>query len=214
MTGFTSSRGACPLQVVEQIPVVKSKQVPVEAMDINQSTVQGNADTITNLCRQAGIGDHSVDRGVEDISDHVVWVHGGLSTCECVQSLQVSCSFKKTPWLRFAFVIFVMGLFHLKMACADAIWKIFIQPKQARADDRSLFKLIAEIWPKETGKIGSKPGFRRMHEVIRHIGIISRLDCWRQMVSKLVVPFSNLESWAASEPSWEEVEGMARKLVR
>ncbi|KZT68528.1 hypothetical protein DAEQUDRAFT_711871 [Daedalea quercina L-15889] len=183
-------------------------------MDINQSTVQGNADAITNLCKQAAIGDHSVDRGVENISDHVVLVHGDLSTCERVQSLQASRGVEKTPWLRFAFVIFVIGLFHLKMACADAIWKIFIQPKQGRADDTGLFKLVAEIRPKETGKFGSKPGFRRMHEVIRHVGIVSRLDCWREMVCKLERPFPNLESWAAAKPSWDEVEGIARKLVR
>ncbi|KZT63807.1 hypothetical protein DAEQUDRAFT_719004 [Daedalea quercina L-15889] len=183
-------------------------------MDINQSTVQGNADAITNLCKQAAIGDHSVDRGVENIGDHVVLVHGDLSTCERVQSLQVSRGVEKTPWLRFVFVIFVIGLFHLKMACADAIWKIFIQLKQGRADDTGLFKLVAEIRPKETGKFGSKPSFRYMHEVIRHVGIVSRLDCWREMVCKLERLFPNLESWAAAKPSWDEVEGITRKLVR
>lgn len=201
-------------EVVEQIPVVKSKQVPAAAMDINQSTVQGNADAITNLCKQAGIGDRTVDEGAEDIGDHVILVHGDLLTCERVQSLQASRGVEKTPWLRFAFVIFVMGLFHLKMACADAIWKIFIQPKQARGDNTSLFQLVAEIRPKETGKIGSKPGFRRMHEVIRHVGTASCLDCWREAVSKLSEPFSSLESWAATEPCWEEVENIARKLVK
>jgi hypothetical protein len=52
-----------------------------------------------------------------------------------------------------------MGLFHLKMACADAIWRIFIQPKNSDKDPNSLILFISQIHPKETGKIKSKLGF-------------------------------------------------------
>lgn len=111
------------------------------------------------LCEQGGIGDRSSTNATaetKDISDHVVLVHGDLSTCERVQSLQKSRGEEKTPWLRYQFVVFILGLFHLKMACADAIWKLFIFPQASRHDETSLFKQVAEIRPKETGKIGSK----------------------------------------------------------
>jgi hypothetical protein len=32
-----------------------------------------------------------------------------------------SRSVERTPWWWFQFIVYVMGLFHLKMACADAI---------------------------------------------------------------------------------------------
>ncbi|KAL6298183.1 hypothetical protein BKA93DRAFT_820490 [Sparassis latifolia] len=134
--------------------------------------------------------------------NHVVLVHGDLSTCERVQSLQQSRADEKTPWHRFQFVIFIMGLFHLKMACANAIWKIFIYLKLARKDDTSLMKLIAEIRPKETVKIGSKPG------------IVSWLDCWRQEISQRCAKFDSLEKWAMSKPGWEDIENLASIVVR
>ena len=71
-----------------------------------------------------------------------------------------------------------MGLFHVKMACADAIWKEFIKPRLTEADPNTLINLVREIRPKETRIIESKPGFRWMHEVIQHIGTASCLDAW------------------------------------
>lgn len=66
---------------------------------------------------------------------------------------------KATPWYRFQYVVFVMGLFHLKMVCANAIWCIVIEPKAARDDATSLMHCVDLNWPQETGKIRSDPGF-------------------------------------------------------
>ncbi|RDX48735.1 hypothetical protein OH76DRAFT_1351984 [Lentinus brumalis] len=181
-------------------------------MDINQSSALGNAEALAALFKQGGVGDPGDSRTpVTDVGDHVILVHGDLATCERVQSVQDSRRVEKTPFRRLQPVVFCMGLFHLKMACADAIWKVFIQPADAREDETSLMAYVAEIRPKETGKIASKPGFRRMHEVIRHIGIASRLDCWRAELAKRQV--ASLEDWAASKPSWDEVEAVATRLV-
>ncbi|EPQ53956.1 hypothetical protein GLOTRDRAFT_43933 [Gloeophyllum trabeum ATCC 11539] len=204
-------------ETIIQIPETKSQQVPARAMDLNQSTVQGNASALNNLFEQAGIaGDTAQDppaKAAVDIGNHVVLVHGDLSTCERVQSLQESRSEEKTPWRRFQFIVFIIGLFHLKMAAADAIWKIFIQPKSAREDDTSLMKTVAQIRPKETLKIGSKPGFRRMHEIIQHVGIVSRLDCWKQAVTNWLPTFNTFETWVESKPEWEDVKQLAVRII-
>lgn len=204
---------------IERIPLVKTRQVPAQAMDVNQSSVDGNIEALQTLFQQLGIGDPSDkddhdQAGRRDIGDHVILVHGDLATCERVQSIRLSRGEEKTTFRRFAMVIFVIALFHLKMACADAIWKIFIQPPQARLDNTSLMKQIAEIRPKETGKIGSKPGFRRMHEVIQHVGIVSRLDCWRHEVASRNLQHPTLEAWAESEPSEQDIEEIASVLVK
>src|SRR6266478_5081112 len=115
-----------------------------------------------------------------------------------------SRSEERTPWWRLQFVVYVMGLFHLKMACADAIWQIFINPKEGREDENSLSKHVGQIRPKETGKIDTNPGFRRMHEVIQHVGIVSRLDCWVNEARKQ--GFETLESFAASDLRWDNLE--------
>lgn len=204
-------------ETVDAIPVVKSRQVPAHAMDVNQSSVDGNIEALTDLFQQLGWGEKpetSESAGQVVMDDYVVLVHGDLATCERVQSLLYSRGEERTPWRRFQLVIFVLALFHLKMACADAIWKIFIWPKLARDDATSFLQQIAEIRPRETGKIASKPGFRRMHEAIQHVGAVSRLDCWRVEANKWGAHFDSLEQFAESKPSWAELDEMAEKIVR
>jgi hypothetical protein len=79
-----------------------------------------------------------------------------------------------------------MGQFHLKMACADAIWRIFINPAKARQDETALIKLIGQLRPRETGRITSNPGFCCMHDVISSGG-------WAGLGSK---------AWAWAGLSW------------
>lgn len=107
-----------------------------------------------------------------------------------------------------------MGLFHLKMACADTIWRIFIQSKKSCDCINSLMQYVSLIQTKETLKIETKPGFRKMHKVIEHIGIVSRLDWWRPQVAKLDPPFSSLEDFAQSEPQWAQLYALAVTLLK
>jgi len=83
------------------------------------------------MFRQAGIGDPT-DRDDEDqdfaskeqlreLGNSVVIVFGDLLTGQHVRSLLESRSIEPMPWRRMQFVVFGMGLFHLKMACADAM---------------------------------------------------------------------------------------------
>ncbi|KAH7917504.1 hypothetical protein BV22DRAFT_1108559 [Leucogyrophana mollusca] len=206
---------------VEQIPVKKMQHAPARAMDINQSKVSGNIKAIANLLQQGGVGDPTekivtgseLTADVVDIQDYVVLFHGDLGTAERVQSVLERRSIEATPWRRYQFVVFVMGLFHLKMACADAIWRIFIEPKASRDDTTSLMHFIALHRPRETGKIGSDPGFRRMHEVIGHTGIALRLDAWRAEAYKTNSTWTSLEAFAGSEPSITQLREMANALA-
>ncbi|KIJ09487.1 hypothetical protein PAXINDRAFT_17429 [Paxillus involutus ATCC 200175] len=149
---------------VEQIPLVKTPILAARAMDINNSTVSGNIRAVIDLLGQGGVSDPSSLSGDEtndspDISPHVVLVHGDLGTGEHLQAAQLRRSIESTPWRRFQHAIFIPGLFHLKMACADALWRCFIYPPAAREDKTSLMRDVVELWPKETGIYISKPGF-------------------------------------------------------
>jgi hypothetical protein len=102
-------------EVIEQIPIVKSRQVPLRMMDISPATPATNRDVLAHILHQGGVDDTAIE-------NQVVLVHGDLLTEEQIQSLLLSCSAEKNPWLHFQFVVYIMGLFHLKMVCADAIW--------------------------------------------------------------------------------------------
>lgn len=200
---------------MEKIPLARSRHIPFRTMDINPSTVGGNADALTNMFGQAGIGDPT-EKGHEQVTaieNNVILVHGDLGTGERLESLQHSRSAERTPLRRLQMVVFVPGLFHLKMACADALWRIFIEPKQSHEDPDSLLHHIGQIRPKETLKFSSNPGFRRMHEAIQHIGIVSRLDMWRERVERLPEKFTTLEEFAKSKPSWEILTKLANELA-
>jgi hypothetical protein len=150
-------------ELVEQIPIMKMGYAPARSMDVNESTHAGNISAITNLLHQGGVGDPSVLTEKEkktwwlkktaSLLKHVVLFFGDLATFEHVMAILQRWSMEGTPWHRFQFVIFVMGVFHLKMAAADAIWRILIEPKTACEDATSLIAFVALHRPWETGEI-------------------------------------------------------------
>jgi hypothetical protein len=198
-------------EVIDAIPLKKTSQVPNTALDVAPSTPAQNAEALDAFFKQAGIGDPTENPHVQSTDNSVILVFGDLLTGERIRSLMESRSEERTPWRRLQFVVYVMGLFHLKMACADAVWRIFIHLKEAREDENSLSKHVSQIRPKETGKIDTNPGFRRMHEVIQHVGIVSRLDCWSVEARKQ--GFETLEDFAMSNPSWDELQKMSFQLA-
>ncbi|KAJ6578606.1 hypothetical protein B0H10DRAFT_1836287 [Mycena sp. CBHHK59/15] len=198
-------------EMVEQVPVVKMRWAPAKSMDIKQSTVSGNLDVIPQLLEQGGVGDPSQEdqsiweRNIRSMVAYIILFHGDLGTGERIMSLLQRRSIEDTPWQRYQYVIYVIGLFHLKMACADAIWRIFIEPKLAREDVNSLMHFVALHRPKETGKISSDPGFRRMHDIIMHSGAALRLDAWRVELLWRDPTWTSLEGFASSKPSWYQI---------
>jgi hypothetical protein len=206
-------------EAIREIPLTKTSQTPLRAMDISPSTVPNNAAVLEDMFRQAAIGDQDHDSEVpisddnlRELGNSVVLVFGDLLTGQHVRSLLESRSIEPTPWRRMQFVVFGMGLFHLKMACADAIWRVFIRLNTLTTDTNTLIEHVSQIRPKETGKIKTKPGFRRMHEVIQHIGIVSRLDVWRLAAVK-ANGAESLEDFAKSKPTWQQLEVMANEIM-
>ncbi|KIJ07102.1 hypothetical protein PAXINDRAFT_46892, partial [Paxillus involutus ATCC 200175] len=142
----------------------------------------------------------------------VVLVHGDLGTGERLQAAQLCRSIESTPWCRFQHVIFIPGLFHLKMACANALWHCFIYPSAAQEDETSLMRDVVELRPKETGIYISKPGFHRMHQLVGHAGVCRRLDFWGVHI-KNKTGFVSLDAFAASQPSLQDLQEMADEIV-
>ncbi len=151
-------------EVIEEVPLVKTKLVPARAMDINNGTVDGNRDAIQTLLAQGGVGDpnDAEEGGQEDVvnaTEHIVLFHGDLRSGEKIHLAQLRQMLERTPHRRLQSSIFVFGLFHLKMACADGIWRIFIKPKAARKDSTCIMRHVALLRWRETGTVISQPGF-------------------------------------------------------
>ncbi|KAI0717551.1 hypothetical protein C8T65DRAFT_804900 [Cerioporus squamosus] len=182
-------------------------------MDINQSTHDGQAQIIESLLAQANLGDPSDFPGVHDLDDQVLLFHGDLGTGERIQGIRESRSIEQNGSRRLQYVVFVLGLFHLQMACADAIWRMYIEPKELRTDPNGLYQHMCKIRPHDSGRIGSKPGFRLIHDLVHQCAAGRMLDVWRVEASKRNAAHSSLEKFAASQPSWEDVEALSLDLV-
>lgn len=203
--------------MVDQIPPTKTPIIPARVMEFSNSTVAGNISTIKNLMEQGGVGDPrdpEIIYEVKDMTLYIIIFHGDLGTGDRIFSIQLQRSIEKTPWKRFQFAVFVPGLFYFKMACADALWRIFIQPSKVRLDDTSLIQDISKLRPKETGIITSNPGFWRMHQSIGQVGICRRLDCWRIAVGHREGKFTDLNAFAESKPSFEYLAELSDSITK
>ncbi|KAG1836731.1 hypothetical protein DFJ58DRAFT_719029 [Suillus subalutaceus] len=76
-------------EAIEAIPVIKTPIIATSAMDVSNSTVTGNIQSVVNLLEQGGIGDPAAvdDPGMPDISEYIVLFHGDLGTGERLQKV-------------------------------------------------------------------------------------------------------------------------------
>ncbi|KAG2030607.1 hypothetical protein BDR03DRAFT_936609 [Suillus americanus] len=75
-------------EAVEMIPMTKTPILASRTMDISNSTVAGNIDSVLELLKQGGIKDPAECDPPQalDVSDYVVLLHGDLGTGEHLQA--------------------------------------------------------------------------------------------------------------------------------
>lgn len=75
-----------PEPIEERIPVKKTEIIPVQSMEIPNSTVEGNITTIEKLLEQTGLAELQDERRTVDIDPYIILFHGDLGTGERLQS--------------------------------------------------------------------------------------------------------------------------------
>lgn len=203
-------------EAVEKIPVTKLKQQPLRALDINPSTVGGNIEILEQLLGQMGFGDPS--HSYTDIEDFVQITHSDLGTVEHILSALKQRSVEGTPLRRLQNIVVNPGLFHVKMATLDALWRIFVRPNKMSkvfdGDETSFMKFVAILRPNQTYHLGTNPKFREQHELIDHVGTALRLDAWRtELLKRYDTKYQTLEDFAASQPGLDKLRDIANSLA-
>jgi hypothetical protein len=187
-------------------------------MKIKQSSVDGNIEVMDSLLRQGGLGDPT-EPGFEtsgdvDVSEFVLLIHGDLLTKEHLDTVRDSRRIEDTPKNRFQYVVFVLGLFHYKMACVDALWQTYLQNKDGREDVNSSFQHVGILRPRETGILTTKPGFCWMHDVVHHKLHAAILECWWTEASHSQPAVTTLRQFAESKPKWDSIVKLSEEIVR
>lgn len=202
---------------IEKIPPVKTEQIPLKAMQYKNSTVEGNIKAIETVLLQCGITDFTVLSipGVDNAEEIVIFVHGDLGTGERMTSARIRRSIEESAQQRLQFIIFIPGLFHIKMACVDALCRIFIEPVASRTDNSSFFAFVNGMYPNDSSRIATnKAGFQTFNDCITQVGTADRLECWRFYAESHYPGCTSLEDFSAKEPTFNQITRISGELAK
>jgi len=183
-----------------QIPVKKTHHKPAFAMHSKCSGNDSNIEVLDKMMGQSGI--------TEDIVRHfVLLVHGDLGVLERVKSVLASRKIERTDKESFEYVETVPGLFHVLMACADAIWRTYIEPKDLHKDRSGVYQQFCDLYPKKQAKLTLSAPFRMLHDGIDHILTARILDC-----SRIICGKPSIEEFKKTEPTWERIHELSEEI--
>ena len=213
-TYFQKFRGelSLPDPIGEPIPVKKTCITPLRSLDISNSTVTGNIDTIKNLLDQTGLGEYEPPTPTISLDPQVLLFHGDLGTGDHINCARQWRSIEGSPRNRLQFAVFIMGLFHTKMACTETIWRVFLKDPKARHEKTSFYSDFKILRPRDSSALSGTFKFCPIHDAIRHVGTCRRLDCLRVLAQE--ESHSSLQAFADSQPEWSDVQALAQAAVR
>ncbi|KAK1233610.1 hypothetical protein PQX77_003230 [Marasmius sp. AFHP31] len=194
-------------KAVEQLSyTTKDISFPACVIDADEGSTDGNWDVLQDLYRQRNVPDSTHE-------EYLTFIHGDLATKERIDGLQKSRRLEKTAKNRLDNIIFI-GLFHVLMAAANAVWRLHILPSTDRQEDLGLFNYINILRPKSTNEFTAKngPSYHSMHDIIHHALWADVLNMWRVEVKRQSA-HDNLGSWAESRPSWETLVTWSVEMV-
>jgi len=131
-------------EAVDVLPMMRTIQFPASAINADEGQSDGNWQVLVNMLEQSGVPDAKLE-------EDMILVHGDLSTKEKIDSLRKMCTIEHSSKNHLDFVVFVLGLFHLKKAATDAFWCAHIQLREGNEDPTGFMEYICHCHPHETG---------------------------------------------------------------
>ncbi|KAF8335733.1 uncharacterized protein EI90DRAFT_3152773 [Cantharellus anzutake] len=174
-----------------------------EAVYAKASTIDGNIDAIMSLLQQSGI----VEAGV--FEKYIILVHGDLGTVEKVEGILRSRRIEESALERMHYLVAIPGLFHVRMACVDAMNRIHATGKDSRSDPNGLYKRLCLLFPNDLSKLNKAvPPFQMMNDGINYITQCTILDAWTENVG------GDLQKFVESKPSLEVIQRRAEHIAK
>lgn len=207
-----------PPREVDRIPLFTTESTPLRSMKYQNSTVDGNISAIEESMRQTGVWD--IEELMKELNqpgldEAVILFCGDLGTWERIQSAQLQRSLEETSRERLQFLVFVPGLFHVKMACADAIWRIFIEPFNKGWDKTSMISFIEIFYPNLSTKIrNNKAGFHVLNDCTVRMGTADRLEALRVAVQEKLPDCETLDDFAGKYPKVDDIDILTTAMAR
>ncbi|KAJ3811117.1 hypothetical protein F5876DRAFT_40330 [Lentinula aff. lateritia] len=183
----------------------KDVQYPGMSIDADEGTYDGNAEVIENLLDQAAVA-------TEDLKSYVELFHRDLATKERIEGLKRMWTIERTARNRLSFLQFVPGLFHMKMAVADAYARVHVAP--VANCTVGVNKYLNYLRPKATAEFTSKkgPSFHSMHDTIHHVTWTDILASGAIEAQRLF-KFDSLAAFEGSKPKWTQLVELSEAII-
>ena len=188
-----------PMPSSNWIGVEKSTQEPARAMHIKASSNDGNIEIVENLERQLGTKSEWYD-------SYVRLCHGDLGTQERHDSTTFFRAIEHSSQNRLQWLVTVPGVFHIRMAAVDAIWRAHISGHALRSNEGGTYQLFQTLRPRDFGKLNSNPSYRMLNDGITHLVKAHVTVCWEQTVGY------NLDEFAKTEPTWDTIDDLGHQI--
>ena len=173
-----------------------------KAVYAKASTIDGNIEALMSLLEQSGI----IDVGTYE--KYMILVHGDLGLLEKIETILRSRSIEEDILECMHYLLPIPGLFHVRMACVDAINRIYASGQDLCDDPNGLYRKLTHLFPNDITKLNkSIPPFRMMNDGMKFITDATILDAWRENVGE------ELKDYVESKPAWEDLEKRAKVIM-
>ena len=190
-----------PMPSSKWIDVEKSTQQPARAMHIKASSNDGNVEIVENLERQLGTKSEWYD-------SYVRLCHGDLGTQERHDSTTFFRAIEATSQDRLQWLVRIPGIFHVRMAAVDAIWRTHIRGEGLCLNEGGTYKLFETLHPRDSARLKSNPGYHILNNGIIHLIRAHIMVCWEQAMGT-----SDLQDFAETELSWDTIDDLAQQIL-
>ncbi|KAF8328255.1 uncharacterized protein EI90DRAFT_3017874 [Cantharellus anzutake] len=166
------------------------------------STIDGNIEAIASLLEQSRIIKDAI------FENYVVLVHGDLGVIEKIETIMRSRRIEEDWYERLGFLLPIPGLFHIRMACVDAINRIHGSTPGMRNDPNGLYKYLMTLFPNNTAKLNQKvPPFRMMNDGIDYILRVAILNAWKEDMG------GDIAGFLKSNPTLDDIKHHAQSIA-
>ncbi|KAF8317294.1 uncharacterized protein EI90DRAFT_2943471, partial [Cantharellus anzutake] len=189
-----------PMPSSKWIGVEKSTQQPARAMHIKASSNDGNVEIVDNLERQLGTKSEWYD-------SYIRLCHGDLGTQERHDSTTFFHAIENSSQNRLQWLVTVPGVFHIRMAAVDAIWRTHISGHALQSNEGGTYKLFQTLRPRDFTKLSRNPSYHMLNDGIMHLVKVHITVCWEQVLGN-----SDLQGFSETEPAWDTIDDLAHQI--
>ena len=93
------------------------------------------------------------------------------------------------------------------MAAVDAIWRVHIKGEPMCLNEGGTYQLFECLHPHNTSKLSSNPSYHMLNDGIQHIVQEYLRVCWEDATGEM-----DLRDFGEKEPSWDDIEDLARAI--